>query len=157
MDNVLYINSLVEPKGGVFSMPVILLLVVFHSFVILMFVLSFGLISSLKNSTLSLTDGELRIKSALYGRKIPIENIHINEVRAINLNEDTDYGISLRTNGTRLPNVSIGWMKLKNGQKALAFITDKTNVVLIPTKEFVVMFSMNNIDEFIRTIQTAGS
>jgi|GEM_PF-1126233 len=148
MNTVLYFNSLIEPKGGVFSMPVILLLVVFHSLVILLFVLSFGLVASIKNSTLSLTDREVIIKSALYGRKIPIENIAVDEIKTINLYENPEFDISIRTNGTRLPNVSLGWMRLKNSQKALVFITDKTNVVMIPTKDFIVLFSMNNAGEF---------
>ena len=156
MDRVLYINSLIEPKGGILSAPVIVMFAIFLALVILMLVLSIGLIDAIKNSTLILSDSELIIKSFLYGRKIPLENILVNEVKKINLNENQDYSISYRTNGMRMPNMSLGWMKLKNGQKALAFITDKNSVVSIPTGDFVVLFSMTNIDEFIGKIKTAG-
>ena len=154
MDKILYFNSMIEPKGGVFSTPVIVILVIFLFLIIFMAILTFGIIDSIKNSTLTLTNRELIIKSIFYGRKIPIENILINEIKAINLNESQEYAISYRINGTRLPNLFLGWMKLKSGQKALAFVTDKSSVVSIPTKEFVVLFSMSNIEEFIGKIQT---
>ena len=153
MENVLYINSLISPKGGVFSAPVILLLVAFHSLIILLFVLSYGMIGSIKNSTLSLTNNEIIIKSVLYGRKIPMENILIDEVKTINLDENPEYNISLRTNGIRIPNVTLGWMRLNNRQKALVFVTDRTSVILIPTKDFVVLFSMDKTEEFIKEIR----
>jgi len=154
MDNVLYVNSMIEPKGGVFSAPVIVLFVIFLILIILMLVLTYGLIDSIKNSTLVLSGRELVIKSIFYGKKIPIETVLTDEIKTVNLSENQEYNVSYRTNGFRLPNISLGWMKLKNGQKALAFVTDKNNVVLIPTKEFVVLFSMTNADEFINKVKT---
>jgi hypothetical protein len=43
-------------------------------------------------------------------------------------------------------------MRLKNGKKVLTFITDKNSVALIPTTGYLLLFSMNNIDEFINKI-----
>jgi len=156
MDKILYYNSMIEPKGGVLSAPVIVMLAIFLVLVIFMIILTFGLIDSIKNSTITLTNKELIIKSIFYGRKIPMENILIHDVKAINLYENQEYAVTYRTNGIRLPNISLGWMRLKSGQKALAFVTDKSNAVLIPTKDFVILFSMNNIEEFIGKITTIG-
>ena len=152
MDKILYFNSMIEPKGGVFSTPVIVVLVIFLILIAVMAILIFGLIDSLKNSTLALTNNELIIKSVLYGRKIPIENILIDEVKAINLNENPEYNISLRTNGARMPGIALGWMRLTNKQKSLVFVTDRTSVILIPTKDFVVLFSMDKTEKFIKEI-----
>ena len=155
MDKILYFNSMIEPRGGVFSAPVIVVLVVFLFLIVLMLVLAFGIIDSIKNSTLSLTNRELIIKSIFYGKKIPIGNILTHEIKAVNLNENQEYAVAYRTNGIRLPNILLGWMRLKSGQKALAFVTDKTNVTLIPTTKFVILFSMTNIEEFIGKITAA--
>lgn len=153
MDKVIYFNTMTEPNGGVYSAPVIILIIVLAAMVLLIVGMIFGVINSIKNTTIALTEKELIIKTTFYGRKIPIENIFVNEIRAINLNVETDYAISRRTNGMSLPNMNVGWMRLKNGMKSLALITDKESVVLIPTKDFVVLFSMNNIDEFIAGIR----
>jgi hypothetical protein len=44
-------------------------------------------------------------------------------------------------------------MRLKNKKIALVFITDKSNIVLIPTKEYLLLFSMDNINEFVEKIK----
>jgi hypothetical protein len=115
--------------------------------------LMFGVIFSSKNTSISIKDNEVVINSFLYGRKIPIENISINEIQTINLNQDEEYVIAARTNGTSLPNFKSGWMRLKNGEKALVFLTDIENVLLMPTKDFVVLFSMERTEEFINKLK----
>jgi hypothetical protein len=107
------------------------------------------------NTSLSLTDKALVIKTMFYGRSVPLEDIMIDEIRAINLNEEPEYDISLKINGTGLPNAKLGWMRLKNGMKSLACVTDKENVALIPTKDYVILFSMSHINEFIERIKLA--
>jgi hypothetical protein len=76
----------------------------------------------------------------------------LNEIQTINLNKNNGYKISHKMNGTSLPNFHLGWMKLKNDNKALFFITNKENVVLIPTKDFVILFSMEKTEDFIHII-----
>ena len=77
----------------------------------------------------------------------------VDGIKGISLDENTDYNLSFRTNGTALPQFKSGWFRLKNREKALVFVTDKNNVVLIPTKDYLLLFSMNNIDEFINKIK----
>ena len=152
MDTVLYFNSLIQPKGGTGFVPVFMVVLILV-IVIPLTILTIGIMSSLKNTTLTLTEEGLIIKSAFYGRKIPLENILIDGIRGINLDENTEYNLSIRTNGTALPQFKSGWFRLKDREKALVFITDKNSVVLIPTKDYLVLFSMNNIDEFISKIK----
>jgi hypothetical protein len=52
-----------------------------------------------------------------------------------------------------LPQFKSGWFRLKDRERALVFITDKDSVVLIPTKDYLLLFSMDNIDEFINKIK----
>ena len=148
----MYVNSLIQPKEGTGFIPILmigLMLVI----IIPLIILTFGIISSIKNTTLTLTEKEIIIKSALYGRKIPLENIVIDEKKRISLDENTDYNMAVRTNGTALPQFKSGWFRLKNREKALVFVTDKNNVALIPTKDYLLLFSMDNIDEFINRIK----
>jgi hypothetical protein len=152
MDTIVYISSLIQPKEGAGFVP-ILMVVLMLVIIIPLVILTFGIISSIKNTTLTLTEKELIIKSALYGRKIPLENIMVDGIKGISLDENTDYNLSIRTNGTALPQFKSGWFRLKNREKALVFVTDKNNVVLIPTKDYLLLFSMNNIDEFINKIK----
>ncbi|MDR2659250.1 MAG: PH domain-containing protein, partial [Spirochaetaceae bacterium] len=67
--------------------------------------------------------------------------------------KDKEYNISVRTNGISVPKFKSGWMKLRNGKKALTFITDKKDVVLIPTEKYLILFSMDRINEFIERIK----
>ena len=153
MDTIVYFNSLIQPKGGTGFVP-ILMVVLILVIVIPLTILTIGIMSSLKNTTLTLTEEELIIKSAFYGRKIPLENIMIDGIKAISLDEDTDYDLAMRTNGTALSQFKSGWFRLKDREKALVFITDKDSVALIPTKDYALLFSMDNIDEFINKIKT---
>ncbi|MDR1001211.1 MAG: PH domain-containing protein [Clostridiales bacterium] len=152
MDNIIYFNTIIQPKNGTGSVSIIMVGILLIVVIPLIF-LTFGIINAMKNTTLALTEKEIIIKSLFYGRRIPIENIIIDEIKQINLEKDIEYNISIRTNGISMPKFRSGWMRLKNGKKALTFITDKNNVVLIPTTDYILLFSMNNIDEFINKIK----
>jgi hypothetical protein len=91
-------------------------------------------------------NGVLTVNSLFYGKSIPIGEINVNGIRQLNLNNDKDYNIRIRTNGIGLPNYHVGWMRLNNGNKALAYLTDKTNVVLIPTKDYDLLISTKDFD-----------
>ena len=151
MENVIFIETIIQPKGNnVFSVISMIILIIIFIGLIALFPAIFY---SMKNTTLSLTDKEIIIKTIFYGKKIPLEDILIDEIEKINMKENKEYNISLRTNGISIPNFKSGWMRLKNGKKALVYITDKNNVVLIPTKEYLILFSMENVEEFIKKIK----
>jgi hypothetical protein len=142
MENTVY--SMIQPKGNVYILPVIIII-----FLLVLMVAMVGTLISIKRTAISIGAGEIVIDSFPYGRKIPAENILAHEVKAVNLNETKEYDIAVRLNGIGLPNFYSGWMKLNNGKKALTFITDKNSVLLMPTKDYVVLFTMDKIEEFI--------
>jgi hypothetical protein len=148
MENVIFYETIIQPKEGIDLISIIMIGVM-----LVVLILTFGIINSMKNTTFSLTENEIIIKSFFYGRKIPLGNITIDEIKRIDLDINTEYRIAMRTNGIAFSKFKSGWMRLKNGEKALVFITDKNNVVLIPTKDYVLLFSMNNIEEFITKIK----
>ena len=152
MENITFFELIPPPKGNVFAFPIIMIIFVFITMLVITW-LMVGTIFTTKNTSISIKDGEVVINSFLYGRKIPIENILINEIKTINLNQDEEYGISVRTNGIGLPNYKSGWMRLKNGKKALVYLTNVEKVLLMPTKDFVILFSMEKTEEFINKIK----
>ena len=96
----------------------------------------------------------LRITGSVYGRQIPMEQLIVPQARVVNLNEEPGFALSWRTNGVGLPFYSAGWFKLKNGQKALAFITNRRDVVCIPTNRgYSVMLSVVHPEHFVATLK----
>jgi hypothetical protein len=142
MENVIFFETITQPKSILSIIPVLLIILVLLGLFI-------GIIFAIKNTSISINEKDIVIKSFLYGRKIPINDILLNEVQTINLKQNNDFNVSIRTNGIGLPNFLSGWMRLNNGQKALAFLTDKENVLLMPTKDFILLFSMEKTEEFI--------
>jgi hypothetical protein len=151
MENITFFEVIPQPKGNVFAFPIIMIIFVFITMLVITW-LMVGTIFTTKNTSISIKDGEVVINSFLYGRKIPIENILINEIKTINLKQDEEYGISVRTNGISLPSYKSGWMRLKNGERALVYLTNEEKVLLMPTKDFVILFSMEKMEEFINKI-----
>jgi hypothetical protein len=104
---------------------------------------------SARHVTFSVSDQGLRIGPSLYGRLIPREKIVAEGVRVINLKTDQEYQPKWRTNGAGLPGYAEGWFKLKNKEKALLFVTDRSSVVYIPTTDnYSVLLSVREADEF---------
>lgn len=79
------------------------------------------------------TQDALRIRGDLYGRTIARNRLDLDRSRAVDLNSEPDLRLSIRTNGIGLSGYKSGWFRLKNGEKALVFVTDSTRVAYIPT------------------------
>jgi len=146
--NTVFFETIIQTKG---SSYIILIIIIILS-VLLLIGLLIGIIHAVKNTSIAINDNNVIIKSFLYGRKIPIQDIKINETRMINLNQESEFNISVRTNGIGLPNFYSGWMRLKNGQKALVFLTDREKVLLMPVNDFIILFSMERGEEFIKRL-----
>ena len=96
----------------------------------------------------------LRIMGSAYGRQIPMEQLNVRQARVINFNEAPGFALSWRTNAVGLPFYSAGWFKLKNGQKALAFVTCRDKVVYIPTNSgYSVMLSVLHPEHFLAALK----
>jgi len=77
----------------------------------------------------------LKIQVPFYGRILPLSSLILEEARPADLKTEKDLRLAWRTNGIGLPGYSAGWFKLKNGEKALAAVTDPRKVAFIPTRE----------------------
>jgi hypothetical protein len=103
-----------------------------------------GIVYSNNKPSVIVDNGFLTVKSLFYGKNISIEEINVDGIKQLNLNDNWDYNIKIRTNGIGLPNCYLGWMQLNNGKKALVYLTDRTDVTLIPTNGYDVL--INSVD-----------
>ncbi len=109
---------------------------------------------SARNTRFEVSEQGLRIRGAIYGRFIPKEAIDTQNIQIINLNIQEQYKPGTRTNGTSLPGYAEGWFKLKNKEKALLFVTDRSSVVYVPTdKGYSVLLSVSQPEEFLQTTE----
>ena len=145
MDNVAFFETITQPRSVLSIVPILIIMLV-------LFGLFIGIIFAIKNTSISISGKDIVISSFLYGRKIPISDVLLSQAQTINLIQNKDFNVRIRTNGIGLPNFLSGWMRLNNGQRALAFLTNRENVLLLPTADFVLLFSMERTEEFIKKL-----
>ena len=107
--------------------------------------LMFWLAWSMQHVRFTVSNEGLRLQGDLYGRLIPLRSLKLDAAVVTNLNTDKDHQPKWRTMGTALPGYAAGWFKLRNGEKGLLFVTDRTRVARIPTTEgYTVMLSVSD-------------
>jgi hypothetical protein len=79
-----------------------------------------------------LPDG-LRLEGDLYGRVVPRSQLRVDLARRVDLGQESGLRPTWRRMGTGLPGYQAGWFRLRNGEKALLYLTDRTRAVHIPT------------------------
>ena len=78
------------------------------------------------------------------------------ETRVVNLIHESEFKPSIRTNGIGLPGYQEGWFNLNNGRQGLLFVTDRSQVVYIPTKQgYALLLSPKQPEEFLDMIKNA--
>lgn len=103
------------------------------------------------------TSNGLTIRGDLYGRTIPAASLKTAEARAVDLTRDTSLRPKWRTNGAGLPGYGAGWFRLNNGEKALLFVTDRSRVAYVPTRDgYSLLVSVPEPGEFIRALQESA-
>lgn len=115
--------------------------------------LGFTLYSS-RNVNFEVSDAGLTISGDLYGRTIPMSDLLVSEAQVMDISSSATYGLSWKTNGVGLPGYKSGWFKLKNGDKALVFITDQSKVVYVPTTQgYTVLMSPGDPAQMLAQLQ----
>ena len=110
-----------------------------------------------RNARIVVSPGELRIVGGLYGRTLPLSSLNLQAAARVDLRSASDFSPRVRTNGIGLPGYQSGWFQLKNGEKALLFVTSP-DVVRIPTREnYSVLLSVPDPDAFLQALRTAGA
>jgi hypothetical protein len=110
---------------------------------------------SSRNTQFAVSSEGLRISGTMYGRLIPADRIRKEQIRPVDLTLEPDLNPKWRTNGIGLPGYLAGWFKLRNGEKALLFVTDKNHVVCIPTTDgYALLISVPDPARFMESVKT---
>ena len=102
---------------------------------------------SARNTKFVISEQGLRIKGCLYGRIIPRDSLAAQGAQILDLIHDKTHSPKIRRNGVGLPGYLEGWFKLKSGEKALLFLTNKKQAVYIPTNNSFSMVIINPQNE----------
>jgi hypothetical protein len=111
-----------------FAVPVALILV---GVLVLLWLTAAGA----RSSRFEVSSQGLRIRGDLYGRRVPAAALVGEGIRQVDLRAEPDLAPKRKTVGTSLPGYRSGWFRLRDGRKALLYVTDETRVVLVPTTE----------------------
>ena len=78
-----------------------------------------------------------------------------DEVRRVDFSTTPDLAPRWRTLGTGLPGYRAGWFRLRNGEKALVYLTDRNRAVYVPTTAgFSVLISPADPDGFVAALRS---
>lgn len=109
---------------------------------------------SSRNMRFAVSEQGLEITGGMYGRTIPKSQLDVAHAKPLDLAQETAYRLVMRTNGAGMPGYQAGWFRLHNGEKCLAFVTDQSRVVYVPTSEgYAVMMSVESPSEMVRALQ----
>lgn len=101
--------------------------------------------------------GGLRMVGDFCGRTIPVTDLRGGSARRVDLNEAWEYQPRRRTFGTGLPGYRAGWFRLRNGERALLYVTDPAKVVYVPTRAgYSVMLTPRDPDGFLSAIRAVA-
>ena len=96
----------------------------------------------------------LEIKGDWYGRQIPLKSMRVDEARVVDLADERDVQPVSRRFGTGLPGYASGWFRLRNGDRALVYLTNQRRVALIPTDlGYTVLLSANDPDGLLSALR----
>jgi hypothetical protein len=99
----------------------------------------------------------LRLRGDLYGRLIPTAQLRLDSARAIDLRSTPNLRPTTRTRGTGFPGYQSGWWRLRDGERALLYVTDQSTVVYVPTRDgYSVLLSVKNPEAFLASLRRAA-
>jgi hypothetical protein len=107
-----------------------------------------------RNSRVEVSVDRIRVVGDFWGREIPFGLLNVSAARILDLGEAPEYSPKRRTLGTGLPGYSSGWFRLRNGEKALVYLTQGREVVYVPTSDgYSLLLSLDEPREFINRLQ----
>ena len=131
----------IVPAGGRiywFVVPVILILLAVMA---IMAVTALGA----QRSSVVLTNDALRIRGDLYGRSIPLDRLDVDSARVVDLRGEPSLQPVSRRMGTGMPGYSAGWFRLRNGARALIYLTTRDRVAYVPVADgYVLLLSLRD-------------
>jgi hypothetical protein len=96
----------------------------------------------------------LRLRGDFYGRLIPAAQLRRDLARRVDFAAMPELQPRRRTLGTGLPGYLAGWFRLRSGEKALLYLTDRGRAVYIPTTAgYSVLLSPTDPEGFLSAVR----
>ena len=111
---------------------------------------------SVRSARFEISPVGLRLVGDVWGRTIPWDLIDVGGAKSLDLRVAPEYRPKRRTMGTALPGYRSGWFRLRNGEKALAYVTDGSRTAYVPTSDgYSLLLSLEAPDAFLRALEEA--
>ena len=111
-------------------------------------------LSAARNARFEVSPIGLRLKGDLYGRFVPAANLQLDLARAVDLRTEPQLQAVRRTMGTATAGYQGGWFRLRNGEKALLYVTDRSHVAYVPTTlGYAIMLSVADPEAFLASLR----
>jgi hypothetical protein len=99
----------------------------------------------------------LQLRGDWFGRMIPAEQIRGQAVKRVDFTAEPDLTPQRRTMGTGLPGYQAGWFRLRNGERALLYLTDRRRAVYVPTTAgYSLLLSPADPDGFLWAVRSVA-
>lgn len=99
----------------------------------------------------------LRLRGDFYGRLVPAADLRADLARPVDLERERALQPTLRTGGTALPGYRAGWFRLRNGERALLYVTDARRVAYVPTRAgYSVLVSVAEPEALVAALRRAA-
>jgi hypothetical protein len=113
---------------------------------------------SARGARFEVSPAGLRLRGDVYGRLIPIDQLRGASATRVDLKAMPELAPSRRTFGTGLPGYRSGWYRLRNGERALLYLTDEARAVYVPTTAgYSVLLSPRDPDQFLSALRTVSA
>ncbi len=107
-----------------------------------------------RHSSFEVFADSLRLRGDLYGRTIPRSQLQLATARRVDFRVQPELLPKWKSVGTGLPGYQSGWFRLRNGEKALLYLTDRTRAVYVPTtKGYSLLLSPADPDGFLTALK----
>lgn len=106
-------------------------------------------------ATFELSEAGLELHGELFYRShVPLSELRGGAARVVNLAQEPELAPRRRTAGTALPGYGAGWFRLRNGRKALVYLTARDRVVHVPTTgDYDILLSVTEPERMVARLQ----
>ncbi len=109
---------------------------------------------SSRHSRVEIARGRIKLVGDFWGRTIPLHRVEASGARIVALTSRSEFAPKRRTFGTALPGYASGWFRLRNGEKALVYLTQRREVVYVPTTDgYSLLLSVTEPERFVQLLQ----
>ena len=111
-------------------------------------------VTGARTSRFELSPEGLRLRGDWYGRLIPADRLVAAGARRVDLTNTPEMQPGRRTMGTSFSGYQSGWFRLRNGESALLYLTDRSKAVYVPTTDgYAVLLSPSEPDRFLSALR----